>query len=188
MTTLQLSLMGAIETSANNQNIVLSYNKLQGLLAILAMSADKPLSRDMLADLFWPDMPEKNAKENLRRALYNLKSALGDASRLLISNKKTVSLESTGLSLDIDVIRHITTCSAELNIATSYGQLEKQIKLYRGEFMTGFTLPDSHYQIVPILKTGCSCSENYYSAICSARLNSLLIFMNKTVTTIKPCH
>ena len=50
----------------------------QGLLVYLALQNNKPLSREVLTALFWPEESEENARNNLRQALYQLRKLLGD--------------------------------------------------------------------------------------------------------------
>jgi len=57
------------------------WDKVRALLAYLAVEADQPHSREKLAGLLWPEMPEASARTNLRRALSDLRSALGDRAR-----------------------------------------------------------------------------------------------------------
>ncbi|NIP85332.1 MAG: hypothetical protein GTO03_07140, partial [Planctomycetales bacterium] len=52
--------------------------KVRALLAYLAVEADRPHRRDVLAGLLWPDWPDRDALSNLRYALYNLRQVIGD--------------------------------------------------------------------------------------------------------------
>lgn len=52
--------------------------KIRALLAYLVVEAQRPWTRATLADLLWPDFPEKTAQSNLRNALSNLRHVLAD--------------------------------------------------------------------------------------------------------------
>ena len=142
---LYLALLGNIEIHVNGLPLNISYAKLRGLLAVLAMSAGLPLQRDYLAELFWPDMPEGTARQNLRRALFNLKSAMGSSSHLLTSNRDTLTLSLLDSRFDVEEFDYSDPSSLnELllsNDLKTLEQLEHKAKLYRGEFMQGFSLP-----------------------------------------------
>lgn len=143
---LQVLLLGNVEIRTAQDKVQIRYAKLTGLLAVLAMSAGKPLQRDYLTDLFWPDMTIQTGRQNLRRALYNLKSSLGDASHMILSNNKTITLLQSDLLLDVtEMLTGTSTIEQKNQDAAYYNQLEQKLKLYRGEFMAGFTLPDCPY-------------------------------------------
>lgn len=53
-------------------------DRVRALFAYLAVQVDRPWARSSLADLLWPDQPERSARSNLRIALSNLRHVLGD--------------------------------------------------------------------------------------------------------------
>ena len=145
--TLHISLLGAMEVRVAGEKLNIGYTKLHGLLAILAMSAGTPLQRDYLAELLWPDKSGAARRQNLRRALYNLKAALGETGHLLCATPQTVTLDSQALWLDvkefsIDEISGEASTLAEHSSLPYIAQLKETTNLYRGEFMTGFSLPE----------------------------------------------
>ena len=50
--------------------------KSQSLLAYLVVHRDRPQSRDRLAELFWGDRPEHNARRSLATALWQIRRCL----------------------------------------------------------------------------------------------------------------
>lgn len=133
---LKLQLLGGLDirigTGAPSES---GYAKLRALLVYLALAAGKPLRRDHLATLFWPNMTSSAARQNLRRALFNLKTLLGDASQLLASTTHDVTLATTGLHLDV------MEFTREHDFSDA-AQMARMAALYRGEFMAGFMLPE----------------------------------------------
>lgn len=75
---LHVFLLGRSKFQVTGNVLVLRYAKLEALLVRLVMSAGAPLRRDYLADFLWPDMPRSTNLQNLRRAIFNLKAALGE--------------------------------------------------------------------------------------------------------------
>ncbi|MDD2915532.1 MAG: AAA family ATPase [Gallionella sp.] len=144
---LSLALLGHPDIRVFGAPVDAGYAKLRGLLALLALSAETPLRREYLAELFWPDMPLETGRQNLRRALFNLKSAMGSAGYLLSAKRDAVTLHRQGLWLDVEELTAaMPACtSAHDNPARCticLAQIEPRTELYRGEFMEGFTLPD----------------------------------------------
>ena len=79
MAHLSLSLLGPLQVTLDGQPVTgFKSNKVRALLAYLAVEADRPHRREVLAGLLWPDKPERAARANLRNALANLRKALGD--------------------------------------------------------------------------------------------------------------
>ena len=83
MAHLSLSLLGPFQATLEGEPITgFESNKVRALLAYLAVEAygRRPgeHSRQALAGLLWPDKPERAALANLRNALSNLRTAIGD--------------------------------------------------------------------------------------------------------------
>ena len=143
---LHLALLGCFDIRVAGSSLDTGYAKLRALLAFLAMSVGIPLRREYLAELLWPEMTATGGRQNLRRALFNLKSIMGGAGRLL-SAKRDVVMLSRSESLWLDVAEF--TASAPSCIAAPdsgycnpcIAQMEYMAGFYRGEFMAGFSLP-----------------------------------------------
>lgn len=134
MTYANLLLLGATElvNIETQQHVRFSYTKLTLLLAYLALE-NKVHTREALANLFWPDLTEEDAKANLRRALFNLHQALSAAGlpeTLVCADRHTIYISKECLSIDAHAFeKKITLDSITL--------LDQQIALYQGEFMDG---------------------------------------------------
>src|SRR3712207_9390352 len=83
-TALHLHLLGGFRAVAGERPLAgLEAPRLQSLLARLVLHAGVPQPRQQLAYLYWPDSPERQARTNLRRLVYDLRLALPDAERYL---------------------------------------------------------------------------------------------------------
>ena len=72
-------LFGPFQVMQGNQlNAQFKSNKVRALLAYLAAESNRQHSRGTLAGLLWPEWPEKEARSNLRYALSDLRTAIGD--------------------------------------------------------------------------------------------------------------
>ena len=77
MPRLSLSLLGPFQACLDDAQVTnFGTDKVRALLAYLAMEAGIPHRRETLADLLWPDRPQKAARRNLRQALSRLGRAM----------------------------------------------------------------------------------------------------------------
>lgn len=74
---MEVYLLGQFQVKVNKEGITsLNHPRLQELLAYLLLQRGKPVSRQQVAFLFWPDSNEEQARTNLRNLLYRLRRAL----------------------------------------------------------------------------------------------------------------
>jgi len=75
-TTYEINLFGAVEVTCAGQTVTgFRSQKTLVLLAYLILE-DRPITRDYLAGLLWPDIPHNEALGRLRRTLHNLTTLL----------------------------------------------------------------------------------------------------------------
>lgn len=128
--------------------------KIRALLAYLAVEAQRPWSRATLADLLWPDFPEKTAQSNLRNALSNLRQVLDDRSATAPFLHVTPSTVQFNAAADcwIDVCAFLDLLNTAGQDDTSalneieIGRLDQALALYRGEFLEGFALDSAPFE------------------------------------------
>ncbi|MEZ4862677.1 MAG: BTAD domain-containing putative transcriptional regulator [Caldilineaceae bacterium] len=129
---LTLQLFGAPEIHLNDELINGLSAKTQALLFYLAMTRQSHL-RTTLTALLWGDLPETNARGNLRKAIQQLRAALPDQ---LITAGQTVALCADETIWVDAVIFEEQITEAEKNDHVK--ALEAAVDLYRGDFLTGF--------------------------------------------------
>lgn len=114
----------------------ISSRKGQALLAYLAMHPDRSASREHLAALFWGERRDDQARHNLRQCLVTLRRDLlkGDAD-ILVVDANTVGLRAERVIVDADEF-------ASLADSPEASDLERAATLYRGEFLSEFTLEE----------------------------------------------
>lgn len=101
------------------------------LLAVLAM-ARRPLSRDVLLEMFWGEQDEARARHSLSNALSSLRRALGQ--RGITTRDADVAL-APDLPLDVDAL--------ELAEAVESRDFARALELYGGPFLEGMHVDDS---------------------------------------------
>jgi DNA-binding SARP family transcriptional activator/predicted ATPase/Tfp pilus assembly protein PilF len=155
MAQLSISLLGSFQVALAGRPVSdLGTDKARGLLAYLAVEANRTHRRDALTGLLWAESPQPRARQSLRQALSHLRQALGDGDRdvpFLLVTRETVRFNPEGeYWLDVAEFtalgeanrthrhRHIEQCLPCLQ------RMEKMAALYGGSFLGGFFLGDSH--------------------------------------------
>ncbi len=95
----------------------------------------QPVPRERLCGLFWPDTGDSAARRNMSRLLTHLRRAL-PAPELLLTSNDHVGLDPRHTWSD-------TLAFERLCAALKEGVSQQAVGLYRGSFLTGFSLPDS---------------------------------------------
>ena len=133
METLRLQLLGGPRYFLDQRPLTdFTTMKARALLIYLAMMPG-PHSRDELAHLLWSDMPDRQAKKNLRNTLPNLKSLIGP--HLMITRHTLALNRDQACEVDVDQFRAVLTTPQ-----TSVGleALRDATALYRDDFLSGF--------------------------------------------------
>lgn len=144
-------------------------DKVRALLAYLAVEANRPHRRQALAGLLWPDSTETAARANLRRALSNLRTVIGDrltSEPAIIVTRQTIQFaEGRHIWVDVSVFRQLASrelffAAAEPSSGTVAGtvkrpatadglegdeieHLAEAAAAYYGPFLEGFSLSDN---------------------------------------------
>ena len=154
MTRLALALLGPVQIMLAGQPVGgITYNKARALPAYLAVEAGRSHQRDALAALLWPDMPDEAARHNLRQALANLRTAIGDASAtppFLHITRDSIQF-NTGSDDDLDVAAFtalLAACAIHAHrrlerCRSCAARMEQALSLYHGDFLAGFSVGDS---------------------------------------------
>ncbi len=102
----------------------------EALLVYLACQG-RALARDTLAELFWPDRSQEQARTNLRGCLHRLRQQLG--AYLLVTRQS--------VALDFDA--PVTVDSLELEAYCAQGDCATAAALYKADFLDGFYMDGS---------------------------------------------
>lgn len=147
MSRLALYLLGAPRIELDGEAVSLSHHKALALLAYLSVTR-QPHTRQALAALFWPDYDSANARGEVRRMLWVLNKSLGRD--WLEVDRETVLLPPRPeLWLDIDRFRELLAAGQQHGHPASQvcpaclEPLTEAVALAQGDFLAGFTLPDS---------------------------------------------
>ncbi|MEZ4594814.1 MAG: BTAD domain-containing putative transcriptional regulator [Chloroflexota bacterium] len=131
--------------------IMLPQRKVMGLFAYLALEAEQMHSRDSLLGLFWPELPEEDARNNLRVTLARLRKWLAKlgADAALLSTRTDVGFQLDD-AIALDVAGFLKTLSQtethehahRHSCPTCLQQMAAALEAYRGPLLVGFYLDD----------------------------------------------
>ncbi len=152
MPSLCIYLFGAPRLERDGEVIHLPRQKSVALLAYLATTGQAH-SRDALATLFWPEFNQSTARANLRRELSRLKKALGN-DPFEIHGEQVGLKQEVGVWLDVEVFqRRLAEARRQIagrsdptrpeDLSAGIEAISEAAGLYTGDFMAGFSLPDS---------------------------------------------
>jgi DNA-binding SARP family transcriptional activator len=101
------------------------------LLALLAAHAPRPVCRDRVVALLWPDSDEAHARHGLAQVVYALRRAM---------HPRAIATDGISLALDPE---HVTADVVRFRDHLAQGDLARAVALYDGPFLDGFHLPGS---------------------------------------------
>lgn len=134
---LKILVLGPFEATVQGERAGPLYDKLQGLLAYLALEPARAHPRDHLARMFWPQLPPDAGRANLRQALFNLKRVLGR--HLPVQADRDVLRWMPGRVQQVDGLEVLDPGL----LGADPGRLERVAGLFRSGFLDGLDLADA---------------------------------------------
>jgi DNA-binding SARP family transcriptional activator/Tfp pilus assembly protein PilF len=121
---LTIGLLGPLEITANGRPVTLASGRLRTLLAVLALSAGRPVTVERLATALWGEDLPANTRRTVQTYLTRLRAAIG---------AETIVTGPTGYQLRIDPDRVDALRFARLlDQAARRDQLAEALDLWRG--------------------------------------------------------
>ncbi len=151
---LSLLMLGPFQAKVGSEPLTESRSKRnEALLAYLALEADVSHRRENLVGLLFPELPDEQARTNLRQTLTRLRRAIGDSEAkppfLLVTRESTQFNIASDQFVDVLAFQELADgCPA--HSGRRDGQClgcmrfaQEALDLYRGPFLDGFFLEDS---------------------------------------------
>ncbi|HEX5695049.1 MAG TPA: AAA family ATPase, partial [Acidimicrobiia bacterium] len=118
----------------------------RSLFAYLVMNRGHPQQRDLLAGLFWPDLPDGKARRRLSHTLWQIQDAVNDGqvSHLAVTADTLAFDTNTPYWLDVEDFDRFFEASQSSRRETVPGAvfdaaaLRSCVDLYRGDLLAGF--------------------------------------------------
>lgn len=147
MPRLCVNVLGGFQATLDGVPLSGLYDQVRALLVYLMVESDRAHRREWLTELLWPDEPEFNSKQNLRQALLQLRSALGDRDRevpFLLVDRRTVQFNrNSTFYLDAACLQEIRRSGQGLVQGVGVEELQNAEQAYAGDFLEGFHLPSN---------------------------------------------
>ena len=147
MVPFQIRLLGKIQIFDDDQTTISLPLKAQELLVYLFIHCNQPHDREKLSAQLWPDIPERRSKKYLRQALWQLQNALtvsDDPQNTIVQLEGSWVQLILGNNLHIDAdefyraFMQVRDLPATAMSAAQLTAVSRAVKLYRGEFVTGW--------------------------------------------------
>lgn len=133
---LEIRLLGGVSVTLNNTPITgFISNKVLALLVYLAVTR-RSHQRDALAALLWSELPEADAKNNLRQALANLRKLVQP--NLIIARDRVLFDTAAPYLLDTQEFEQTLHASRSQPADGRFPHWQTAISLYQGDFLAGF--------------------------------------------------
>ena len=149
MASFKFSWLGSWQVAHSEQGeLTFQSRKVIALLAYLAVEANKAHSREKLTGLFWPNLPDSNARNNLRVTLTRLNKTLGQADiPFIITARNSVQFNpQSDYWCDVSEFEQLISATqkhihkSRATCAECCDELMIVAKLYQGCFLEGFYL------------------------------------------------
>ncbi len=129
---IKIRLLGQFDLQLDGKPVEIPSRPAQSLLAYLALTAGITHRRERLAGLIWPDIPELDARRNLRRALWHIRKTVQGQAPLRVDDI-TVAFDA-GPDIWVDVLVVSQKFSSEKTVE----ELIQIVSAYGGELLPGF--------------------------------------------------
>jgi predicted ATPase/DNA-binding SARP family transcriptional activator len=143
-TGLCMRFLGGCDISLPEGQPHLETAKTRALLVYLALNQGL-VSRHTLMGLLWGELPEANARRNLRRALWNLRRQLSSPDRpppILADRQMVCFNREVPYNSDVEAFEvacsHLDPALSTSPLAPHLDQARRAAALYQGEFLEGF--------------------------------------------------
>ena len=144
---LAIQLLGSPQFQLDDVPVTASRRAVVALMAYLTVTElDHPgqrFSREALAELFWTDYDLAKGLANLRHTLWEVTQFIGEG--WVIAEHEAIYLNQNAMvNLDVGQFQTLLAqVSRESDLTLRSSRLVEAVKLYRGDFLSGFSLKDS---------------------------------------------
>jgi DNA-binding SARP family transcriptional activator len=126
----RLETFGGLALYASNGAAIQSQRRRLALLALLAASGERGLTREQLIGYLWADTSEESARHALDQLLYAIRRAMGDE---VFSGVSPLRLNPDIVSADVALFED----------ALAHGKTGEAAALYKGPFLEGFYVSEA---------------------------------------------
>jgi DNA-binding SARP family transcriptional activator len=149
VSTLRISLFGGLSLQRGaDESLVVEPLKAQELLCFLLLHRERPQPRELLASLLWADLPGERGRQYLRKALWQVQSALGETEGarpdpILRVGNADIAVNQRA-DLWVDASSFAEACASTRGVPgrqldrAAAARLEAAVGLYQGDLLEGY--------------------------------------------------
>lgn len=141
MARLSVQMLGGFQIEYEGREVsALRSGRLTLLLSYLALHADTPISRKLLAFTFWADTTEEQARTNLRNLFHHIRKAFPEFDSFFEIKGQSIQLRSDA-TIRLDVTEFKSALEGAKNANDKSEQMEslkRAVSFYRGELLPGY--------------------------------------------------
>ncbi|MEZ4615902.1 MAG: BTAD domain-containing putative transcriptional regulator [Caldilineaceae bacterium] len=136
----QISMFGSPTFAQQGNPLTINRFQIRAFLFRLAAQAE-PVTRDQLAQLFWPDVDDARARRHLTQLLSHVRRIL-PLPKLLIQTPTHIQLNQAQIWSDVVAFKQLLAESEHASGVAQQQTTELALELYGGPFLDGISTPD----------------------------------------------
>jgi DNA-binding SARP family transcriptional activator/TolB-like protein len=130
-TVMTVNLLGAFSLQVNDSDCVALSTKAQALVAFLAIQEGRPIARELVSELLWPDRADKQARNSLKQELYILRRDGFGGQDVIITRDAALLMPPGSIDCDFHKLRSLM----QKDKGVSWHAITS---IYRGPLLQGF--------------------------------------------------
>ena len=137
MPNFQISLLGRFSACVESKPLRIQASSAR-LLAYLALSVDKVVSRTRIAGALWPDLEEGRARADLSTVLWRLQAALsahGCHDAILHARSNSIGLSGSACEVDAEIFKHNSMAPGAAVSLDGLARAVRCVDLYQGDLL-----------------------------------------------------
>ena len=128
---LEVRLLGQFSLRRDGKRLDIPSRPAQSLFAYLILNPGIRYRRERLAGMFWPDSTESSARNNLRQALWRIRSSIEDEVHKYVTSDRF----HVGRDPEAEIWLDVDTLLEELE---ENAPADEWVAVYKGELLPGF--------------------------------------------------
>ncbi|EMD27963.1 AfsR/SARP family transcriptional regulator [Amycolatopsis azurea] len=134
---MEFRVLGAVEAWAGGDPVDLGSPKQRLVLAVLLLEAGKPVPRDRIIDLLWPEEPPASARNTVQALVSRLRAVFrGAGGPEIVSEGTRYLLRVDPRRVDVHRFTELTSQAREADDETAVELLDEALGLWRGEALS----------------------------------------------------
>ncbi|RSN33506.1 transcriptional regulator [Amycolatopsis sp. WAC 01416] len=134
---MEFRVLGAVEAWAGGDPVDLGSPKQRLVLAVLLLEAGKPVPRDRIIDLLWPEEPPASARNTVQALVSRLRAVFrGAGGPEIVSEGTRYLLKLDPRQVDLHRFTELTAQARDADDETAVELLDEALGLWRGEALS----------------------------------------------------